>query len=103
MVTIGNAIHTAVVDCTSATAAYCTKASDVVTVCRVGAADWTFDADAANCPIDNDLDPRDPLTNNPYFINSDGDHNVKVWADSDESTWDCGGTATCSSATFKRF
>lgn len=104
MISIGNAIHLAVIDCASGSAAYCAKASDVVSTCRV-AATWALDADATNCPLDNDFNPLDPLTSNPYLITNDGNHNVEVWADSSESTWHCNWVASpaACTGTSKRF
>jgi len=102
MITIGNAIHLAVIDCEEGEEDYCAKVSDVVAACRVGASDWKFNAAATNCTIDDELDPEDPQGGS-YFINNDGDHNVKIWAPAAESEWKCVGTATCTGATFKRF
>jgi prepilin-type N-terminal cleavage/methylation domain-containing protein len=108
MITIGNAVHLAVIDCAAGSETYCANAASVVEYCRVGGvtpADWAFKADATNCTIDSTLAPLDPLSGNPYFINNDGNHNVKVWADSSESTWYCNpdGNNQCQGATYKRF
>jgi len=112
MITIGEAIHLAVVDCTEDTATYCSNVAAVVDYCQTDAAgdDFTLDADKADCQLDDELDPSDPLvtggefSEDAYIIEHDGDHNVEVWSPSAESTWFCDpdGEGVCG-GTSKRF
>jgi prepilin-type N-terminal cleavage/methylation domain-containing protein len=106
MTTIGDAVHLAVIDCAAGSEDYCANVSSVVAICQTAANDWTLDADRANCQLDDNLDPEDPLSGNPYYIENDGANNVKVWADSSESAWYCdwnASTTSCDGATYKRF
>jgi len=89
MLSIGNDIHTAVIDCEEGDEEYCRNVAAVVRACRVSDEDWRFKPDASNCTIDYYRHLTDPLTGSEYYIDADGDHNVKVWADADESEWRC--------------
>jgi len=89
MITIGNAIHLAVIDCEEGEEDYCAKVSAVVEECRVSDEDWRFKPDASNCTIAYYMHPTDPLTGGEYYIDADGGYNVKIWADADESEWRC--------------
>jgi len=89
---IQHAIGLAMIDCGEGGEEeydYCRNAAAVVRACRVSDEDWRFKPDASNCTIDDYISALDPLTDNPYFIDADGDYNVKIWADSDESEWKC--------------
>jgi len=85
---IGTAVHMAVVDCEEGEEKYCANVKAVVETCRAGEEDWRFKA-GGYCTVDDYLVPEDPQTGNAYYIDNDGDHSVKVWADAPESGWYC--------------
>ena len=110
MVSIGQAIHLAVLDCSTPTT-YCSDVQAVVLICQSASSspeNWLLDADKANCPLPDDLDNlQDPLDDHGYYIDDDGSNNVKIWAQATESTWCCGQTnSTCTNTTegqYKRY